>query len=456
MRATHLMLETSRDLFAVEPFRLVRGLIATYVAYPIAERVEKRDVRSKLVALRLHYRQSAAAREAAGRNRLAETVAFAGNTVPYYRDLFAARRFDPEKLRFDPRYLEDLPVLTKDTIREQGERLLSRPLAEVRHRISKTGGSTGVSAVIYYDQNGADHAAAVVLYCRERIGKKRRLPETHLAARFGDLKPEPWPSREDFKCFAMNRSNIFFDRVDPQGLAEMWQQLVRRPPYLLHGHPSTAYALAQHVALIHGAGRAFSVFESSGELLEPHMRETIARILGCRVVDRYGLAELGVIAYELEGDGLRVLDSEVWPESRPSREGLPPELVFTGFSNRLMPLIRYATGDLGVVERDERGFRITQMVGRIHDRVSLAGVDYLTHHIQDVLDHRVRGIQDFQIDARTTPPVLRLVLEPSADPEETKARIERHWPGAFRIEFAGQADFIRVGNRAKFRHVVTP
>ncbi|WP_230940737.1 phenylacetate--CoA ligase family protein [Burkholderia diffusa] len=375
--------------------------------------------------------------------------------MPYYRDLFAELSFDAEKVRRDPRYLEALPYLTKDIIREQGARLLSKPLEQIRHHACKTGGSTGLSCTIYYDQEAADYSSAVTFYARERIGKLRHRSELHFACRFPDQAVPEWPSREDFKCFAMNRSNIFFDRIDDDGLEEMWQTLKRRRPYLAHSHPSTMYALACYIQRKYGGGNAFKVFESSGELLEPHAREMIASALRCRVVDRYGLAELGVMAYELDGHegGFQVLESEGWPESRVV-DGAH-ELVLTGFRNRLMPLIRYATGDLARVEEKAERFFLTDIVGRIHDVVPINGVAHPTHHIQDMLDHRVGGIQEFQIDLRTSPPTLRIVLEPWANPEETTNKLRHYWQDAFMIAYVGHDDFVRVGHRAKFRHVVT-
>ena len=112
----------------------------------------------------------------------------------------------------------------------------------------------------------------------------------------------------------------------------------------------------------------FIEFESSGELLQPYMRETIARVLKCKVVDRFGLAELGVVAYEIDYNipRMMVLDSEVWPESREVESGTH-ELVLTGFRNRLMPLIRYATGDNARVEQTDKGIYLSGVVGRIHD-----------------------------------------------------------------------------------------
>ncbi|KVC82125.1 CoF synthetase [Burkholderia ubonensis] len=458
MRSDHPFLRYSASLLQHQPFRSLKGIAGGYIAYPIAERREKRSVRPKIEELRRHYRLPMPERRRIAIDRLADTLAFAGANVPYYQDLFKAIAFDPAKIRVDPRYIEALPYLTKDIIREQGARMMSLPLEQVRHHVCKTGGSTGLSCTIYYDQVGADYSSAVTFYARERIGKLRHRSELHFACRFPDHVVPQWPSREDFKCFAMNRSNIFFDRIDDQGLEEMWQTLKRRKPYLAHSHPSTMYALACYVQRKYGGGNAFNVFESSGELLEAHVREVIASALRCRVVDRYGLAELGVMAYELDGQdgGFQILESEGWPESRATGEAESSyELVFTGFRNRLMPLVRYRTGDMARVQETEQGFFLTDVVGRIHDVVPINGVAHPTHHIQDMLDHRVGGIQEFQIDLRTTPPTLRIVLEPWANADETTWKLRQYWQDAFTISYVGHDDFIRVGSRAKFRHVVT-
>lgn len=455
MRANHPALRFGEIAFARQPLRLLKGLVSAYVAYPIAERREQRTIRPKLAELRQYYRLPFEQRLALTREKLANILVFAAHSVPYYRDLFTTQRFDPEKVRQDISYLNDLPFLTKDIIREQGDRMLSRPLVELRHHACKTGGSTGVSTIIYYDQEAADYSSAVTLYARERIGKKKYKSELHFACRFPDLVEPEWPSREDWKCFAMNRSNIFFDRIDDAGLEEIWQKLQRRRPYLVHEHPSTMYALACYIERLYGSDKVFEVFESSGELLQPYMREKITKVLGCRVIDRYGLAELGVMAYELNGQvgGLQVLDSEGWPESREVEDGY--ELVFTGFRNRLMPLIRYATGDRARVLKTEDAFHLTDVVGRIHDVVPINGIAHPTHHIMDMLDHRVGGIQEFQIDLSGGQPVLRIVSEPNASRENISGRIETLWPGAFRIEYVGHEALIRVGIRSKFRHVVT-
>lgn len=440
-------------------FKGLIGILSAYVAYPLAENLEKRKVRFKQRTISNYYKLDFKARVKIAEQQLIDTLMFAKENVPYYQDLFKSIKFDPEILHQDINYLNVIPYMTKEIIREQGERLLSRSLDDYRHHACKTGGSTGVSSMIYYDQEAADFSAAVTLFCRNKIGKTKRKDELHFACRFPDMSIEKGWTKEDWKCFAMNRSNIFFDRLDDVGLDEIWHTLLHRKPYLIHGHPSTIYALACYIERQYGSAKAFNVFEPSGELLEPYMREKIAHVLQCRVINRYGLAEFGVVAYQLEGDqaALQVLDSECWPEEAVPLTGdvtEETELVFTGFRNRLMPLIRYRTGDLASVRKNESGFYLKTLVGRVHDLVKINGVEHATHHIQDILDHRVGGIQEFQIDIRPPLPILRIVSEPKADNTLIAQKIEQFWPKSFELHFVTHNAFVRVGRHAKFRHVV--
>jgi phenylacetate-CoA ligase len=446
---------------SIWPISQLFGLVSAYLAYPLAEKIEKRTIRTKLAELRRFYRLPIQGRRQIAQDRLVQILEYSRAHVPYYRDLFHKISFDPLRVAKDPRYLEAIPFLTKEIIREQGERLLAFPLQDVRHHVCKTGGSTGLSALFYYDQDAADYAAAVTLYARECIGKVKTRSELHFACRFPDTPVlKDWFTREDFKCFAMNRTNIFFDRLDDVGLAEIWQILKRRKPYLVHAHPSTIYALACFVQKQYGTAKAFDVFESSGELLEPHQREMITKALRCDVIDRYGLAELGVMAYQVGGSkaDMQVFDSEGYAESRVfdvDGEGFE-ELIFTGYRNYLMPLIRYRTGDLGHISKNPEGTFLTNVVGRIHDQVPIHGVNHATHHIQDILDHKVGQIQEFQIDLRTSPPKLRIVPERAECIDAIKERINQFWGASFELEFIGHEDLIRVGRHAKFRHVVHP
>ena len=59
------------------------------------------------------------------------------------------------------------------------------------------------------------------------------------------------------------------------------------------------------------------------------------------------------------------------------------------------------------------------------------------------------------MDLRTAPPSLLIVLEPLADANETSIKIDKFWPNGFAVKFVDHDALVRVGHRAKFRHVVT-
>ncbi len=442
----------------------IRGALATTIVYPLTERYEARDIRSKTRWIREEIDRPFSERRARAVARLAETVVFAGAKVPYYRDLFSSIGFDPVKVAADPRYIEDLPYLTKDIIREQGQRLLREDRDGMRIHVAKTGGSTGPSAHIYYDQEAADWSSAITQESRRRVGNTHWRSELHFASKFPEVFPWRDRMREHVKCFAMNRDNIFFATFASEELEQIWRRIKSIRPHLAHAHPSTADQLAAHVEATRGKDKAFQIFESSGELLEARQRERIERVLQCQVIDRYGLAEAGVIAYQIDpkNSDMRFYEFFAWPELRTEEEtGLADipegagsgELVITPLFNRMMPLLRYRTGDNAILAQQPNGIVIPRMVGRVHDVIMLGGTPLPTHFIQDVLD-RVGGIREFQIQMLHGKPVFRLVPEDTADTNAIRERIASWWSDNVEVEFITPADLKLVGRRQKFRHFV--
>ena len=119
-----------------------------------------------------------------------------------------------------------------------------------------------------------------------------------------------------------------------------------------------------------------------------------------------------------------------------------------------MPLIRYSTGDEAEIDIRKDGIYLKNLKGRIHDVVPINGIHYPTHHIMDILDHRVGGILEFQIDMNCNPPILRLALESSSNRNEIHKKILNIWPNEFALEYVDASQFILSGNRGKFRHVI--
>src|SRR4029077_12184565 len=110
------------------------------------------------------------------------------------------------------------------------------------------------------------------------------------------------------------------------------------------------------------------------------------------------------------------------------------ELVITTLKNWMMPLLRYRTGDIAVLRQSEDGFFIQDLLGRTHDVVEIGGVRVPTHHVQDVLD-RIGQIREFQIDASSARPLLRVVPESSEASAMISEKLRQHWDDNIDIEF---------------------
>ncbi len=109
--------------------------------------------------------------------------------------------------------------------------------------------------------------------------------------------------------------------------------------------------------------------------------------------DAWGLSEVGDCAWRSEGGPWQIHNDLVYLEllgSRHDETSWFGELVITDLTNRVMPIIRYRTGDLGVAElgTDGRVERLLQLNGRriLARGTVLSGVDVMTHLLPPLLD----------------------------------------------------------------------
>ncbi|MCZ8133159.1 MAG: hypothetical protein O9284_17980 [Steroidobacteraceae bacterium] len=92
---------------------------------------------------------------------------------------------------------------------------------------------------------------------------------------------------------------------------------------------------------------------TTAEKLDHSDRALIESAFRTRVYDEYGCGELGTIAHECERGSLHIAAENLIVEvldndGRPATDVLG-EITVTDLTNRAMPLIRYRTGDLGVL-----------------------------------------------------------------------------------------------------------
>ncbi|MEZ4873249.1 MAG: hypothetical protein R2827_13605 [Bdellovibrionales bacterium] len=429
----------------------------TYFLYPLAEKALKRDIRSKVNSLVRYENLSKKNLDLIKKNWLYEILLDAKNNVPYYRDLFKEINFDPNSVKKDIKAIEQIPYLTKDILVEHNTRFLNERFSEKNLRYSRTAGSTGPALSIIYDLEAADWSAAAHLYAIKLTGKKRTDKEVHLSSQLIE-KVRPTDSFVEWvKCRAMNRYNVYSHKMNPVELNRILNEIKNIRPYLIQGHPSTLFALANFARdNSYLAQNLFEVFESTGETLDEHKSSIISETFNCRVFNRYGSAEFGVIAHSKEPNGnMYLLQSLGVYETCDLGNGLE-ELVVTGLRNHAMPLIRYKTGDTGqILNLDGSRPMLSKVLGRKHDVIEVGDRLLPTHYIQDVI-YRKPEIEEFQIvqKDRNNPLLIKLVTKPNSDCSFMRKYLTEHFGNNIQLEYTDFSGLTYRGWRGKFRYLV--
>jgi phenylacetate-coenzyme A ligase PaaK-like adenylate-forming protein len=321
--------------------------------FPLHERLKHHDSVQRRRELERTQWLDPAALDALRVQRLRSFLIQAGRSVPYWRRLFAERRFDPAAVS-SLADLRALPLLTKADIRANVD-AMKRDGAERLARYN-TGGSSGEPLVFYMGMDRVSHDVAAKWRATRWWGVDIGDPEiviwgspVELGAqdrlrrwRDGLLRSTLLPA------FEMSEANL-------DGFVAAIRQ---RRPAMLFGYPSALALIAQHarrrgVALNDVGIRVAFV---TSERLYDHQRESIREVFGCPVANGYGGRDAGFIAHECPAGGMHVSAEDIVVElldsdGHPVPDGEAGEIVTTHAATGDFPFIRYRTGDVAVMSQ---------------------------------------------------------------------------------------------------------
>lgn len=286
---------------------------------------------------------------------------------------------------FYKNYKEDdcFPVVNKLSILENYEKHKARSGFDLPLHISSTSGSTGTPFSVIQDH-------------RKRM---RNIADLQV---FGELCD--FPIRERMVFFRvlsekLNRTkeqeekeNIFYvdsSDLSESHLEEMTQILLEKKPRIVFSYSSTLVELAKHIEKSGISADVFSMKSilGGGEGIAPNDRVLLEKVFGCKVYRRYSDMELGILGQD-SGDGgnYRLNYGSYYFEclklenDEPAEYGEVGRIVVTDLFNYAFPMIRYDTGDLGIMELiDENAFPVfKEIYGRKRDCIYTTKGDLLS------------------------------------------------------------------------------
>jgi phenylacetate-coenzyme A ligase PaaK-like adenylate-forming protein len=274
--------------------------------------------------------------------RLQETLAGAQKFVPHYR-----------RYPTDLQSLEDLrrlPILSRETVRQDPEQFLSSTIAARQRLRAGTTGTTGANLNVAYSEETLAQNWAFLLRQWAWAHIPPRSPRVTL---FGARVVPADRADAPFWCYNAPEHQLLLSifhlsaRTAPAYLNCLRQHCGE----VLEGFPSVLLILADFAAQ-RGETFPMRAIFTSGEPLYPEARARIEEAFQSHIFDSYGMTEWCGLIQECEAGqmhlapeyGFLEIVSDTGEPVTGNEEG---HFLWTGFINPAMPLIRYRVGDRG-------------------------------------------------------------------------------------------------------------
>ncbi len=289
--------------------------------------------------------------------KLGALIKYSYENVPYYREVMDGLKLKPQDIR-SRADLVKLPILTKEDVRNNVEKLVSTAVDKKDLVFRHTSGTTGKSLHFYADKATIPLQWALWWRHRQRFGM--HLGDLH--ANFTGKMIVP-PDQNYSPYWRWNRPQnqalINMHHLTPEKIADVVGFLGQHPFKFYSGYPSIIHALA----LI--AKEAGVKLESSPQFIVTgaenvldYQRKNIQEFTGAIMTDQYGFSEgcgnashCPELVYheDFEFGIMECVNPESVGDGRERGQ-----IVCTGFGSQGFPFIRYNVGDVGTWEDPQK------------------------------------------------------------------------------------------------------
>lgn len=311
-------------------------------------------------------------------------------TVPYYKEL-----------NNQPLSIELFPVINKTEIRKSVDAFKSdKFIGKHLHTVS-TSGSTGHPFSILQDQNKRNRNTADTIYFGEKAGY--HIGDRLFYFRLWDKQYK----KNKWLAWFQNIAMYSVDEMDDFGNKKMIEELTGSKSKIgFLGYSSAFQNLCNYLDKTNSApllNKCNSII-CIAESLNEYVKDKVMYYFGVQAISRYSNSENGIL-------GQQVLDSSHsfykinWASyhveildfnsDKPVSLGNLGRIVITDLYNYAMPMLRYDTGDVGVIENVNGAYVFSKIDGRKMDMFIATNGELLSSHIvHKILQYK--NIDQFQ------------------------------------------------------------
>jgi phenylacetate-coenzyme A ligase PaaK-like adenylate-forming protein len=380
--------------------------------------------------------------------------------IPYYRGL--VQRDEAPAMIDSWQDVGRIPVLTRQILQDR-EREFTRDSGPPPS-IMQTAGSTGEPLRIGMAQPERDLMRIVKLAEWQALGYVQG-SRLFLIWGHGHLLGTGWRGQVNHARRKLADAYLGYQRVDAYRLDRRSceahaEALLRFRPIGLISYASALDLFARYTISYRDRFRALGLKFVLSTAEAPPRPDTIARLedlFGCVVVQEYGGAEFGQVAFKRGGEAFRVYADLNYVEAEPAADAGTGEqsLLVTSLYQRYLPLIRYRVGDAVVGARALANGQIDgfeAVAGRINDVIELSAGEFIHsvavfHCIHQ--EAAVHGIQMVLTDDGIEMVLIAVATDRTAMEDRIRRRLMQVHPllAAARFQYVEDLQATRAGKR---------
>ena len=322
---------------------------------PIADVAYGSSIHSRLRYFRDYDSLSREEIEKRQNAKLQKLVRHCYDHVPYYTKLFDRLGLKPEDIR-SGKDLAQLPILTKQIIRDNYDDLVCQAVDSSRLIKCSTGGSTGTPLHFCKDALEWSGQKAATLRAWEWYG-------LHLGDKLFSLggnsivkKKKRFSFKNVYDTVIMRNFKHSSADVSDEGMQCHYDSLMRLKPDAIRGYGSSLYIFARFIERHQLPVCPIKVILTTGEVLVPEYRRKLESVFKAPVYDEYGAGDGGLLSHECtERSGLHIEEELCFVEITDKSGRVLPDgeigyVTLTDLENYAFPFLRYQVGDMSYIK----------------------------------------------------------------------------------------------------------
>ena len=300
--------------------------------------------------------------------------------------------------------LSNFPVVNKQIIKENQDSFLSKAFHKDELFKMSTSGSTGTPFVCYQDKDKKKRVNAEVIYYGEKLGYT-------VGSRIIVLRAVIDQSRKsNLDQWIQNIIQLDVSTMDEERIEKLLGEIesISKDGSLLLAYAST-YDILKDYFKRKDMAYNFNIYGlvSISEMFFDDTRAAMAEAFNCQCVSRYSNQENGILGQDdlinntfLLNEAHYIFEVLKTGSDTPAETGEIGRIVITDLYNYAMPMIRYDTGDVGMISTVEhQGISknvITNFGGRKIDMIYDADGNFLSPHKISVAFWQYPELKQFQ------------------------------------------------------------